>query len=184
LTLPNLLTFLRLLLTPVVAVLAYSPGATGRSWALGLFLLAMATDVADGIIASRFKQGSRLGLYLDPVVDKVILLTMFFVLADLGLLPLWMALVMMAREFLVDGLRSTAATSGRIIGANLMGKTKAALQTASIGLGLLLRALAIEDSMAWVWVTALTGLTLLLAWIFAGVFVYWNRALFRQAQPH
>jgi CDP-diacylglycerol--glycerol-3-phosphate 3-phosphatidyltransferase len=184
LTIPNLLTLLRLLLTPVVAVLAYSPGAAGRSGALGVFLLAMATDVADGIIASRFKQGSRLGLYLDPVVDKVILLTMFFVLADLGLLPLWMALLMMAREFLVDGLRSTAATSGQVLGANILGKTKAALQTASIGLGLLLRALPVEEATAWGWTTALTGLTLLLAWIFAGVFVFWNRALFRQAQQH
>ncbi len=69
LTAPNLLTFLRLALTPVVAVLAYSPGTRGRTWALGFFLFAMATDVVDGIIAKRPGQASLLGLYLDPVTD-------------------------------------------------------------------------------------------------------------------
>lgn len=178
-TLPNLLTFLRLLLTPVVAALAYSAGVAGRWWALGLFLLAMATDVADGLIAARCHQRSRLGLYLDPVVDKVILLTMFFVLADLGLAPLWMAALMMARELLVDGLRSTAAATGRVIGANWMGKTKAAMQTATIGLALLLRAGPVQHSTAQWWTTLLTGATLLAAWVFAGVFVWRNRALFQ-----
>jgi CDP-diacylglycerol--glycerol-3-phosphate 3-phosphatidyltransferase len=177
-TLPNLLTLLRLLLTPAVAVLAYSPGVVGRAWALGLFLLAMATDVADGVIATRFNQRSRLGLYLDPVVDKVILLTMFFVLADLDLLPLWMALLMMARELLVDGVRSTAAATGRVIGANILGKTKACVQTACVGLGLGLRTLPVEHSTARLWVTALTGLALLMAWGFAGVFLWWNRSVF------
>ncbi len=52
---------------------------------------------------------------------------MFFVLADLGLMPLWIALLMMAREFVVDGLRAAAATQGKVVGANVMGKTKAVL---------------------------------------------------------
>ena len=87
-TIPNLLTVARLLLTPVIAVLAYSPDAAGRAWALGVFLAAMATDVIDGLVARLPGQRSRLGLYLDPVVDKVVLLTMFFVLADLGQITL------------------------------------------------------------------------------------------------
>jgi CDP-diacylglycerol--glycerol-3-phosphate 3-phosphatidyltransferase len=174
-TTANLLTLLRLALTPVVAILAYCPGAAARAAALGVFLFAMATDVADGIIARRPGQQSRLGLYLDPVVDKVILLTMFFVLADLRLLPLWMALLMMARELVVDGVRCAAAVGGRVIGANVMGKTKALLQTATIGLALGLRALSVDDARAAVWVTACTGVTLLLAWVFAAVFVWKNR---------
>lgn len=180
-TIPNLLTFTRLGATPVVAVLAYSSGGQGRAWALGVFLFAMATDVADGIIAKRPGQSSFLGLYLDPVTDKVILLTMFFVLADLGLLPLWMALLMTAREFIVDGLRSAAAAKGRVAGANLMGKTKAFLQTVCVAAGLLVRSLSVEEALSRLLVTSLTGFTLLLAWVFAGVFLWWNRSLLRQA---
>jgi CDP-diacylglycerol--glycerol-3-phosphate 3-phosphatidyltransferase len=181
-TIPNLLTLLRLALTPVVAGLAYSHGAAGRWAALGVFVLAMLTDVADGLIARLPGQSSRLGLYLDPVVDKVILLTMFFVLADLGLVPLWMALLMMARELVVDGVRSAAASAGEVVGANLMGKTKAVLQTACISLGLGLHALQIAPSPARLWTTVATGVTLLAAWTFAGIFLWWNRKLLRQ-QP-
>jgi CDP-diacylglycerol--glycerol-3-phosphate 3-phosphatidyltransferase len=180
-TIPNLLTLLRLALTPVAAVLAYSAGVTGRAVALGVFLFAMTTDVVDGIIAKLPGQSSRLGLYLDPVTDKIIVLTMFFVLADLGLLPLWMAFLMMARELLVDGLRSAAATSGQVVGSNVMGKTKGVLQTICIGLGLALRTLAVDPASAWLWVTACTGVTLLLVWTFAAIFVWQNRALIREA---
>jgi CDP-diacylglycerol--glycerol-3-phosphate 3-phosphatidyltransferase len=183
-TIPNLLTFLRLALTPVAAVLAYSSGSAGRACALGIFLLAMATDVADGIVAKLPGQSSRLGLYLDPVTDKIIVLTMFFVLADLELLPLWMGMLMMARELVVDGFRSAAATSGEVVGSNVMGKTKGVLQTVCIGLGLALRTLSVDPPQAWLWVTVCTGLTLVVVWIFAGIFLWKNRALVRQAAKH
>lgn len=180
-TIPNLLTFVRLGATPAVAVLAYSEGASGRAWAFGVFLFAMATDIADGVIARRPGQSSFLGLYLDPVADKVLLLTMFFVLADLDVLPLWMAALMMARDLLVGGLRSAAASRGRVVGANLMGKTKAFLQTACVGLGLGVRAFPVEEALGRRLVWGLTGFTLLLAWVFAGVFLWWNRSLLRRA---
>jgi len=180
-TVPNLLTLLRLALLPVVAVLAYSPDSSGRAWAFGVFLFAMATDVADGMIARRVEgQRSRVGLFLDPVVDKAVLITMLFVLADLRLLPLWMAILFMVREFVTSGLRSAAATSGQVVGANLMGKTKAFLQALCIGLGLGARAFAVEQSAAKLWVTALAGFTLLLALIFAMVFIWRNRSLLWQ----
>ncbi len=180
-TIPNLLTLLRLALLPVIAVLAYSPDCSGRAWALGVFIFAMATDAADGIIAKHVEgQSSRLGLYLDPVVDKAVLLTMLFVFADLELLPLWMAILFMVREFVVAGLRSAAASSGQVVGANLMGKTKASLQTVCIGLGLGARAFAVEHSAARLWVTAFAGFTLFVALIFAAAFVWRNRSLFGQ----
>ncbi len=180
-TIPNLLTLLRLALLPVMAVLAYSADGSGRAWALGVFLFAMATDVADGMIARRVEgQRSRVGLYLDPVVDKAVLLTMLFVFADLGLLPLWMAILFMVREFVTSGLRSAAATSGQVVGANLMGKTKAFMQAVCIGLGLGARAFAVEHSAAKLWVTAFAGFTLFLALIFAAVFLWRNRSILRQ----
>jgi len=180
-TVPNLLTFLRLALTPVVAVFAYSTTTSVRMWALGLFLFAMLTDAIDGWIARLPGQRSRLGLYLDPVADKTLVLTLLFVLADIGLIPLWMALLMMAREQIVGGLRSAAATTGNVVGANWMGKTKGFLQTVCIGVGLGTLAFGVERSVAERVVTALTGFMLLLAWIFAAVFVWWNRLLLREA---
>ncbi len=164
---------------PRDGVLAYSEGMAGRAWAFGLFIFAMLTDLADGIIARRPGQSSLLGLYLDPVTDKIVLLTMFFVLADLGLIPFWMAVLMMAREFLVGGLRSAAASAGQVVGANFMGRTKAWLQTVCISLGLGVRAFGVGRAIEGPMVTWPTGLTLLLAWVFAGVFLWWNRALLK-----
>lgn len=180
-TIPNLLTLARLALTPVIAILAYSTSAAVRTAALGLFLLAMATDVVDGVIAKRAGQASVLGLYLDPVTDKIILVTMFFLLADFGLVPLWIALLMMAREFLVDGLRQAGAVRGQVVGANVMGKTKAALQTGCIVLGLAVRAAQADAALWRPAVTAASGFTLLLAWLFAGVFLWQNRLLLKEA---
>ncbi len=91
-----------------------------------------------------------------------------------------MAALMMARELLVAGLRSAAASRGKVVGANWMGKTKAVLQTACVGTGLGMRTFFAEDSLSTLVTTGVTGLTLLLAWAFAGVFLWWNRALFRR----
>lgn len=180
-TIPNMLTFARLAATPVVAVLAYSESRSGRAWALGIFIAAMATDLVDGMIARRPGQSSVLGLYLDPVTDKVLILTMFFVLADLGFIPLWMASLMMARELIVGGLRSAAASRGKVVGANLMGKTKALLQTIAVALGLAVCTLTTGKPIGPLLVTIATGVTLLLAWVFAGVFLWRNRSLLRKA---
>ncbi|HID78333.1 MAG TPA: CDP-diacylglycerol--glycerol-3-phosphate 3-phosphatidyltransferase [Planctomycetaceae bacterium] len=180
-TIANQLTLARLLVTPVIAALAYWPSPACRAWALALFLLAMLTDVLDGIIARLPGQSSRLGLYLDPVADKVILVTLFIVLADLGYLPMWIALLMMAREMLVEGLRSAAATTGQVIGANWMGKTKAVVQTLCIAVALALMAWEAEEKLARQFITLLALATLVLAWAFAAMFLWWNRALLRQA---
>jgi CDP-diacylglycerol--glycerol-3-phosphate 3-phosphatidyltransferase len=176
-TVPNLLTLARLLLTPLIAVLAVSGSPAARLAAPTLFLFAMLTDVADGIIARRFNQGSLLGLYLDTVTDKLIILTMFFVLADLDRVPLWMALGMLAREIIVDGVRSAGAAQGRVVGANIMGKTKICLQTAAITLGLVLPLSTTTAAATRVWTTGATGVALAIAWVFAVVFLYWNRGL-------
>jgi len=180
-TIPNMLTLVRLALTPVVAVLAYSEGTAGRACAFGIFIFAALTDIADGIIAKRRGQGSFLGLYLDPVTDKVMMLTMFFVLADLGLIPFWMAALMMARELVVGGLRSAASTRGRVIGANAMGRTKTWLQAICISLALGVRAFGTGKAIEGPLVAWPIGLTLLLAWVFAGVFLWWNRSLLKEA---
>jgi len=95
----NALTMLRLLLIPLVLVLLIGqpvPGSVG--WALGLLLLSAATDVADGWVARRRGEISRLGMLLDPLADKVTLIAVLVALAWLGWIPWWIALLLLGKE--------------------------------------------------------------------------------------
>jgi len=135
-TVPNLLTAFRLgALVPVIMLFRHG----FYEWAAGLFLFAMLTDAVDGTIASRLNQRSRFGLYLDPVTDKIVILSLFYELAGAGLLPFTAAHLMLARELLQNGVRAAAAGTGVVVGANWMGKLKAFLQTIAVCAGLLLR---------------------------------------------
>jgi CDP-diacylglycerol--glycerol-3-phosphate 3-phosphatidyltransferase len=137
LTVPNLITLARLGSLPVFLILTYSQVLSGLIAAWVLFNLAAASDWLDGFLARRSGSVSRLGTLLDPVVDKVIILSTLFALVDLRLLPLWIVLLAMAREFMVSAARHAATTPTRVVGANWMGKAKFALQVAVIELGYL-----------------------------------------------
>ncbi|MCS7238865.1 MAG: CDP-diacylglycerol--glycerol-3-phosphate 3-phosphatidyltransferase [Thermoguttaceae bacterium] len=183
-TLPNLLTISRLILLPVIIGLTYLPHSWCRWLALFLFVLTGISDCVDGALARKLNQVSPLGTYLDPVVDKIVLLSLFFTLSDLHVVPLWMSLLMLAREFIVDGVRSAGAIAGHVVGANFMGKTKATLQSVCIGVGLGMLALGWPENVCRFWLSWLTGLTLFLAWVFAAIFLWWQRDwLFVQKAP-
>ncbi len=166
-TLPNLLTLSRLAALPAVIGLARAGHST---WAAGVFLAAMLTDCFDGWLARRLDQRSELGLYLDPVVDKIVVLTLFYELVHQGVVPIAVPHLFLARELLQNGVRAAAASRGTVVGANWMGKTKAALQTAVLFWGLLL-----PDSGPGVAFAAWA--VLLLSWGFFFVFLSWNRQL-------
>ncbi|MFP4029298.1 MAG: CDP-diacylglycerol--glycerol-3-phosphate 3-phosphatidyltransferase [Candidatus Brocadiia bacterium] len=134
--LPNLLTMLRLLLVPVVLVLTYGPGTSLRIGALCVFLFAVFTDWLDGFLARRWDQITPFGTLMDPLTDKMLVLGLFFVFADLDIIPLWLALVLLFREMMVSGIRRLKAAQGDVIGANWMGKTKFVLQTILLAAGL------------------------------------------------
>lgn len=174
-TVANLLTLSRLALTPVIIALVYLPQAWARWLALILFVAGGISDCLDGWVARRFHQISPLGTYLDPVVDKIVLLSLFFTLSDLRLLPLWISLFMLARELLVDGVRSAGAVAGHVVGANFMGKTKATLQHVAIGVALGMWALQWPVEVCRLWTTLLSGITLAVAWLFAAIFLWWQR---------
>jgi len=171
----NLLTLSRLLATPIVAALMYGHSSGMKYAALGLFIAAMLTDVFDGPLARR-RGRTILGNFLDPVADKTLILCVFVALADLGMLPVWMALVLIARELIVSGVRDAGAASGKVIGANWMGKTKTFLQVLTVCLAQFLLARGVPAD-AWprlaLWWLALA--TTALSLVFAGVFLYWNR---------
>ncbi len=99
-TIPNLITVLRFFLVPAV-VLALLTGH--MQWALAAFLVAGISDGVDGFIARHFDQRSELGAYLDPIADKLLLVSVFVVLGFMGELPLWLVITAVSRDGLIIG---------------------------------------------------------------------------------
>lgn len=176
-TIPNMLTASRLLILPGVIVLSRNNRPVA---ALALFLVMMATDVLDGYLARLLKQESRLGLYLDPVVDKIVSLTLLYELGLSGLLPLVIPHLFLARELLANGIRAWAGTLGTVVTANWMGKTKLFLQTILIGWGLAMPLLSGSAALPQLLcaLQMMAALVLMLAWGFLVMFFARNRELF------
>jgi CDP-diacylglycerol---glycerol-3-phosphate 3-phosphatidyltransferase len=135
--LPNILSISRLIVTAVVfiLVLVNQPGAF--LVATVLFFLASVTDLLDGYLARRFKVVSSFGVFLDLTADKVFVSATLVALVQLGFVPAWIVVIIIAREFLVTGLRSMAAAKGKVIPAGMWGKQKTFITLLGIG-GLLL----------------------------------------------
>jgi CDP-diacylglycerol---glycerol-3-phosphate 3-phosphatidyltransferase len=139
-TVPNVLTFLRIATVPLLVYLVIVPGPIAAVLATAVFFIASITDFLDGYIARSYGSGTDLGKFLDPLADKLIVaaaLIMLAIVPRAPRVPLWMVIVLVAREILVTGLRTWAAARGRIIGADELGKYKMALQAVAIH-GLLL----------------------------------------------
>jgi len=105
---------------------------TGLTAALGVFVAAMITDYYDGVLARRHGYVTNFGRLMDPLADKLIVASAFVVFVGDGIVPAWMAIVILCREFLITGLRLLGTSRGRIIQADRWGKNKAALQMAAI----------------------------------------------------
>lgn len=171
---PNQLTLARLLALPlIIGLFRVGHGVA----AAGVLLAAMLTDCVDGWVARRFGQVSRLGMYLDPVVDKIFVIGLFYEVAVAGVIPLAIPHLLMAREFLQSAVRTVGAMNGTVIGANWMGKTKAVIQTPVLMAAMLTRSSAVFCRDGLVRETAWLGSWFVLAvtWVFFGVFLYWNR---------
>ena len=138
---PNILTVLRILMIPVIVVALLDETAEGDVIAAALFALAALTDGLDGYIARRQRQETTFGKLMDPLADKLLVTAALVSLVSLDRLAAWVAMVIIAREFAVTGLRSVAAERGIVISASWLGKAKTGLQVAAI-FGLI----AFEDS--------------------------------------
>jgi len=133
LTLPNRITLTRLLLIPLFVYLLLAQTLTwGPYLAAALFLALCLSDALDGYLARKTGQVSELGKLLDPLADKVLVLGAFLVFVEVGKLPSWVVLAIIARDLLVMGIRTWAAKEGRIIAASPTGKWKTAFQMASV----------------------------------------------------
>jgi CDP-diacylglycerol--glycerol-3-phosphate 3-phosphatidyltransferase len=143
------LTVGRAAAVPVVALLFVWDFPGHDYWATGLFCLAMGTDWLDGRIARSRGRTSELGSLLDPVADKLLVLTVLIVLIDRGVFAAWMVAAIVARELLVSGLRLAAIERGVVIQARDLGKLKTWSQAVAAAIGGLAAAGAWSDSFAW-----------------------------------
>ena len=139
--LPNFLTVLRIFFVPVliVVLLTRSPNVVlwgfpmhFEFWGVLILLLAAATDWADGYLARRRLQETTLGILLDPIADKLLISAAFISLVDMHLVPAWMVVIIVGREFTILGLRNIASAEGFTIQASVLGKTKMVLQVIAV----------------------------------------------------
>lgn len=134
---PNLLSISRIIATILVFVLAILNQPWAFLIATLLFFLASVTDFFDGYLARRYHVVSPIGVFLDLTADKVLVSSILVAFVQLDLVPAWVVVIIIAREFLVTGLRSIASTRGTVIPAGKLGKQKTFITLVAIG-GILL----------------------------------------------
>jgi CDP-diacylglycerol--glycerol-3-phosphate 3-phosphatidyltransferase len=130
--LPNILTLSRILLIPVFVVLFSTPTPERSLWAACVFVIAAVTDLLDGYLARRRSQITKLGRLLDPIADKLLILSGLVLLVGLGQVPAWVAIVITGREVAVTGIRAIAANAGMVIEVERLGKYKMVFQVIAI----------------------------------------------------
>jgi CDP-diacylglycerol---glycerol-3-phosphate 3-phosphatidyltransferase len=146
---PDQLTVARALSVPVVVVLYEWEFAHNEYWATAVFAVAMTTDWLDGRLARRWGRTSALGSLLDPIADKILVLAVLIVLLEDGVFPAWMVAAIVAREFLVSGLRFAALERGVVLHARDLGKVKTWSQAVAAAVGGFAAAGAWDEEAAW-----------------------------------
>ena len=155
------LTVARILAAPLIVVLFLADFQGHDYWATAVFVAASATDWLDGRLARRGGYGTDLGSLLDPIADKILVLTALIMLVGEGVFAGWMVAIIVAREFLVTGLRHAALERGVVLQARDLGKLKTWAQSVAVVLGGLAAGGAIDQSIAWWALLAAVVLTLL-----------------------
>ena len=134
-TTPNVLTLCRIATIPLLIYVLEFTGPAAGAVAAAVFFVATITDFLDGYIARNYGSGTTLGKFLDPLADKLIVMTALVMLAGMPRnphVPAWMVVVLIARELVITGLRAIAAAEGQIIAADELGKYKMVLQCMAI----------------------------------------------------
>ncbi len=174
--LPNKLTILRVLAIPVIVVLLLLDTGAFRSAAIVLFVFACMTDWLDGYIARKQGIVTVFGKFLDPVADKLLVLSTMITLSGLGQLPAWVCVVVLFRELMVDGLRLIAVQKGVVIAAGKLGKIKTVSQMVLV-LVVLLNIPALKD--LWIDWVLIAFAVLMTVWSGVDYFLK-NRAVFAE----
>lgn len=152
----NIVTLLRICLVPVFVVAIISPwpeyfpfwneAEASKPWiAAGIFILLAATDGLDGYLARSRGEVTNFGKFIDPLADKILVAAALLALIELGVLPSWVALIILTREFIVSGIRMVAASQGVVMAASWYGKAKTVTQIVAIVLFIIKDSVVIVD---------------------------------------
>lgn len=169
----NKLTLVRIGAVPVLLLLL----SLGRTWALwtavGVYIVACVTDTLDGYVARRYNQVSNFGKFMDPLADKMLVLSVMCVFVQRGQMAGWVLAVVLLREFGVSGLRLLAVERGQVIAAAWSGKLKTLVTMICLGFMI---------PFHWDWLDLTAQALILLTTVASGAEYFWkNRALFRGA---
>ncbi|HXY60830.1 MAG TPA: CDP-diacylglycerol--glycerol-3-phosphate 3-phosphatidyltransferase [Chthoniobacterales bacterium] len=171
----NRLTLSRLLLTVVFVAALNSSWQYGRTLALVVFLLAGISDFIDGEIARRYGIVTNFGKLMDPLVDKIMVAAAFISLVPLKAIPAWAATAVVARDFLITGLRMMAGAKGIILPAERLGKQKTSWQVVTVIFFLALLSLSelryADQGTTW-WIRAWNDAGPVLVWITVALTIY------------
>jgi len=128
--LPNKLTLSRVAMIPFFVVfLLLTPKFTYFKWiALAIFIIASLTDLLDGKIARKYNLITNFGKFMDPLADKLLVCSALIGMSSLGVIPAWITIIIIAREFIISGFRLIAAEKGIVIAASMWGKWKTTFQ--------------------------------------------------------
>lgn len=155
LTTASKITIVRVILIPVVVALMYLDFAGHMYWALLVFAVASVSDFVDGYIARHCNQVTNFGKFLDPLADKLLVISAMLMFVSWGTMPAWALLIVVAREFAVTGLRLVAVDNGRVIAAAWSGKIKTATTMVCICL-MMLWNVSWLNILCWVLIVATT----------------------------
>jgi CDP-diacylglycerol--glycerol-3-phosphate 3-phosphatidyltransferase len=134
LTIPNQLTLFRLLLVPVIGYSLSADFPYHAQVSAAVYATAAATDTLDGQIARRRQTITELGKFLDPLADKILVITVLVILVGQMVIPAWVVVIVFGREFLITGLRFVAANQGVVVASTPWGKSKTLTQNLMIAL--------------------------------------------------
>ena len=171
----NRLTLSRLALTIFFVAALNSSWEYGRTAALLIFLIAGVTDFIDGEIARRYGIITNFGKLMDPLVDKIMMAAAFISLVPLKVIPAWAATTVVARDFLITGLRLMASAKGQVLPAERLGKQKTSWQIITVIFFLALfsaNELRYADDRATWWLRARDEAGPILVWIMVALTVY------------
>lgn len=131
--LPNKLTMFRVILIPFFIIALLVPQIPAGKWiALAIFIVASLTDLLDGKIARKYNLVTNFGKFMDPLADKLLVCSALICLIELGRIPSWMVVIIIAREFTISGFRLIAADNGVVIAASYFGKFKTTFQMVAV----------------------------------------------------
>jgi CDP-diacylglycerol--glycerol-3-phosphate 3-phosphatidyltransferase len=176
--LPNKLTIIRVLFIPFFMFFLMSDSIRYASMiALVIYVVASLTDTLDGYIARKYNLITDFGKFMDPLADKLLVTASLICFVELGFISSWIAMVIIARELIITGFRTLAASKGTTLAANNWGKMKTIFQMITIILVLFLNAGLPYD--LWIVTTILWAITVILTLLSGTIYIWENKSVLK-----